>query len=187
MTPTHEFRFRAERLCLDFCATVVGRDRQSVDQLSAADDAGRWVTAAGLVPAATVTDLGDVHRVRESVHRLLRAHLSGAEPRSSDMDVVNAAAAAPPAQPRLAPTGSVTWAAADPVAAALSAIARDAIDLLSGPLAGRIRECGSGECGYLFADTSRAGNRRWCSTAVCGNRENVRSHRIRANHPQEND
>ncbi len=43
----------------------------------------------------------------------------------------------------------------------LSTVARDAVDLFTGPYAHRIRECGSHDCYLLFVDTSRPGRRRW--------------------------
>jgi predicted RNA-binding Zn ribbon-like protein len=62
-------------------------------------------------------------------------------------------------------------------AAALSAIARDVIDLLDGPLGHRIRVCAADDCGLLFVDASRPGTRRWCSMQRCGNLAKVRTHR----------
>ncbi|WP_232663018.1 CGNR zinc finger domain-containing protein [Pseudonocardia sp. TRM90224] len=43
----------------------------------------------------------------------------------------------------------------------------------------RFRECASPTCAGLFVDTSRAGRRRYCEPAVCGNRINVANHRAR--------
>ena len=58
-------------------------------------------------------------------------------------------------------------------------VARDAVDLLGGPLADRIRECSAGDCALLFLDTSRAGQRRWCSMAACGARAKMAAYRAR--------
>ncbi|CAM5551965.1 Zf-CGNR multi-domain protein OS=Streptomyces tendae OX=1932 GN=GUR47_17670 PE=4 SV=1 [Streptomyces tendae] len=59
-------------------------------------------------------------------------------------------------------------------------MARDAIELLTGPHADRVRECGAHNCYLLFVDTSRPGRRRLaCATGHCGNREKVRAHRAR--------
>ncbi|MDQ6779397.1 MAG: CGNR zinc finger domain-containing protein, partial [Actinomycetota bacterium] len=66
-----------------------------------------------------------------------------------------------------------------PVEATLATIARDAVDLLSGPLAGRIRECSAPDCALLFVDASRPGQRRWCSSEGCGNRTRTKSYRQR--------
>lgn len=42
----------------------------------------------------------------------------------------------------------------------------------------RIRTC-AGDCTLRFHDTSKAGRRRWCSMAVCGNRAKAREHQAR--------
>ena len=97
-------------------------------------------------------------------------------PRPDDIATVNAAAALPPLVPALRPEGGSTFVAPT-AAAALSSLARDAVDLFAGPLARRIRVCAAESCGLLLLDTSRAGRRRWCSMALCGNRAKVRTHR----------
>ena len=61
------------------------------------------------------------------------------------------------------------WAPGGTVAQALSSVARDAIDLLSGPLIAQVRSCAGPDCTILFIDTSRPGTRRWCSMEACGN------------------
>jgi predicted RNA-binding Zn ribbon-like protein len=43
----------------------------------------------------------------------------------------------------------------------------------------RIRKCANPECTLRFYDVSKAGARRWCSMAVCGNRAKSRSHYAR--------
>jgi predicted RNA-binding Zn ribbon-like protein len=91
---------------------------------------------------------------------------------------VNAAAAVPPLVPALRPDGGTTLVA--PAArAAFSTLARDAVDLFGGPLARRIRVCAAENCGLLLVDTSRPGQRRWCSMELCGNRAKIRTHRSR--------
>lgn len=52
--------------------------------------------------------------------------------------------------------------------------------LTSGALA-RFHRCEDRHCGWVFLDTSRHRNRRWCSSADCGNRNRVRAHYNRAN------
>jgi predicted RNA-binding Zn ribbon-like protein len=75
--------------------------------------------------------------------------------------------------------GGGTTVVAPTAPAALATLARDAVDLFGGPLAGRIRVCSADDCGLLFVDTSRPGQRRWCSMERCGNRAKVREHRAR--------
>jgi predicted RNA-binding Zn ribbon-like protein len=40
--------------------------------------------------------------------------------------------------------------------------------------------CGADNCYLIYLDTSRPGNRRWCSMERCGNRAKVRGHRSRS-------
>ncbi|MFD1501965.1 CGNR zinc finger domain-containing protein, partial [Streptosporangium lutulentum] len=71
------------------------------------------------------------------------------------------------------------WARPVRAAQVLSTLAREMIDLLSGPLSERIRECASDNCPLVFVDTSRPGARRWCAMERCGNRHKLRALRAR--------
>jgi predicted RNA-binding Zn ribbon-like protein len=86
----------------------------------------------------------------------------------------------PPLVPELAADGTAEgWAPPVRTAQALSTLARGMIELLSGPLAGRFRECASDTCPMVFVDSSRPGARRWCSMERCGNRHRLRALRAR--------
>jgi predicted RNA-binding Zn ribbon-like protein len=41
---------------------------------------------------------------------------------------------------------------------------------------GRLRPCANTECRMFLLDRSRANRARWCSMAICGNREKARRH-----------
>ena len=84
-----------------------------------------------------------------------------------------------PLAPQLETGGELLWVAARPVEAMLATAARDAVELLSGPLAGRVRECSAPDCALLFVDASRPGRRRWCATEACGNRTRTKAYRQR--------
>ena len=43
----------------------------------------------------------------------------------------------------------------------------------------RMKMCSSDECHWIFYDRSKPGNRRWCSSDRCGNREKTRAYRDR--------
>jgi len=43
----------------------------------------------------------------------------------------------------------------------------------------RLKMCASEECHWVFYDRSKPGNRRWCSSALCGNRDKTRNYRAR--------
>ena len=72
--------------------------------------------------------------------------------------------------------GSAGWAVrpADPLLPARR-IALDPYDLLRHP-PGRLGACADPECRWVFLDTSHRQDRRWCSSADCGNRHRVRRH-----------
>jgi predicted RNA-binding Zn ribbon-like protein len=53
-------------------------------------------------------------------------------------------------------------------------LAAESVTLLTAVPIARIKRCGDPACGWLFLDTSHRQNRRWCSTADCGNRARVR-------------
>jgi predicted RNA-binding Zn ribbon-like protein len=43
-----------------------------------------------------------------------------------------------------------------------------------------VRRCENPSCALWFRDTTKRGNRRWCSMAVCGNRAKAAAHRQRS-------
>jgi predicted RNA-binding Zn ribbon-like protein len=86
--------------------------------------------------------------------------------------------------PQLKADATIAWAAPLTVDGVLAAIARDAVDLLAGPLAARIRECAADDCALLFVDASRPGRRRWCATTACGNRAHTKAYRRRRSHEE---
>lgn len=56
-------------------------------------------------------------------------------------------------------------------------VARSTADLLTSEDLDRVGECADDRgCGYLFLDTSRNKNRRWCSMDSCGNRAKAQRH-----------
>jgi predicted RNA-binding Zn ribbon-like protein len=57
----------------------------------------------------------------------------------------------------------------------LAAVARSAAEILVEGSKVRIRVCANPGCGLFFCDTSRTHRRRWCSMAICGNRNKVAS------------
>jgi predicted RNA-binding Zn ribbon-like protein len=43
----------------------------------------------------------------------------------------------------------------------------------------RLKMCASEECHWVFFDQSKPANRRWCNSALCGNRQKTRAYRER--------
>lgn len=146
-----------------------------------AADLSRWlayVLALDVEVGATARDLRSARELRAALWDLARQRVAGQPLDPDAVAVMNAAAARPPLVPAL--HGEAAGLVSPVTAAqALSALARDAIDLLSGPLGYRICTCASPDCELLFVDASRPGRRRWCSMERCGNRAKTRSYRRR--------
>lgn len=184
-TPSKEtrdgFRFRGGSLPLDLPATLAGRaSGNHREALSTPGDLDRWLVAAGLAdhaPASTAEDLSAARELRETLFALAVARAEGRALPEAPREVLNALAAHAPATPWLDASG-VTRLSGN-ARALLTGVAREAIDLLGGPDAGRIRQCQGRTCAILFLDTSRKGDRRWCSMSACGNRAKVAAFRDR--------
>jgi predicted RNA-binding Zn ribbon-like protein len=178
MEPALAKRFRTGRACLDFAHT--GETPYWVEPELVYDQASLEHWLAHVLGLASIQarprDVAAAHRLRASVLQLARARAEGRKLAAEDVETVNAFATAAPPVPEMTTDGTVAPSAAS-ATAGLSAIARDAIDLLSGPLGQRIRVCAAEDCGLLFVDASRPGTRRWCSMQRCGNLTKVRTHR----------
>ena len=57
----------------------------------------------------------------------------------------------------------------------LAAVARSAAEIVLEGEAAKVRVCANPACGLFFCDKSRTHQRRWCSMAICGNRNKVAS------------
>ncbi|WP_407560472.1 CGNR zinc finger domain-containing protein [Streptomyces sp. 184] len=184
------FRFDPGALSLELLTTGGPGAFARYEVLHTPADVAAWATASRLRPAPELTvadaDVAAVRHLRDALFRLTRARAHAAPLPTADLATLNAAAAEPPLAPRLTPDGTPAWSPHPATTARLlSTVARDAVDLFSGPYAHRIRECAGDRCYLLFADTSRPGRRRWCSMDRCGNRHKARTLRARreADHP----
>ncbi|MGW1746822.1 CGNR zinc finger domain-containing protein [Streptomyces sp. NPDC002092] len=189
VTVAYELRFDAGRICLDLLATTHPEERfDSLGVLCA------WITGAGLVPATTPLAHADpswlvgFRELRGQIGQLVHGGLTPAVLRPSyDIALarVNEIARVSPPAPRAVrgEDGSLVRELDGPpeCAALLAAIARDAVELLTDPVArAGLRQCEGDNCPIVYVDSSRGRRRRWCSSEVCGNRERVARHRRRA-------
>ncbi|MGW3723714.1 CGNR zinc finger domain-containing protein [Streptomyces sp. NPDC000851] len=182
----YELRFDAGRICLDLLATT-----HPVERLGSVEVLRAWITGSGLVPPGTPLAHADaswlvgVRELRSHVGQLVH---STPAPTTRPYDLALArvnelARTAPPAPRALrAEDGTLVRELDGPpeCAALLGAIARDAVELLTDPVArASLRQCAGDDCPIVYLDTSRGRRRRWCSSEVCGNRERVARHRRR--------
>ncbi|HWA00296.1 MAG TPA: ABATE domain-containing protein [Caulobacterales bacterium] len=175
------FSFRGGHVALDLCATLIGRTKPTPrDLLETPRDLGRWLRAAQLartsVPA-TDDDLADARRLREAIYAAAIARIGGESAPASARSVLNNMAAENAATPRLGEDGGMRFKGG--ARELLATVAQDAVRLLGGAHAARIRQCDGATCSRLFIDNSRGGDRRWCSMSACGNRAKVAEFRRR--------
>jgi predicted RNA-binding Zn ribbon-like protein len=178
------FRFLGGRACLDLTATAGERWGPQTERLRTPADLARWLVEAGLagaLPEASRQNLAQARTLREAVYQTVKRRIAGQPPGPGDLAIVNDWAGQAPPRVWLEADAGRLRARRDAATAAalLASVARDAVDLLGGPLADRIRECSGQECALLFLDTSRAGRRRWCSMAACGARAKMAAYRAR--------
>jgi len=142
-----------------------------VDRLQTTNDLSRWLVAAGLTAQpqqASPEELVAARELREGIYRLAVARTRGESFSARDRAIVNRWASEPPPAPQLGPRG-LMWAGAG-VRGQLSAVAREAAELLGGPLAERVRICPQDGCAAVFLDESTAGKRRFCGKTACANK-----------------
>jgi predicted RNA-binding Zn ribbon-like protein len=171
----------AGRVSLDLLATLGGRLEERLVDAAALQ---HWLVAHHLLDMPLVVEDGDLEQVRAlrtALVAVVEAELSGQRPDSANLAALNAIAAVPETAPRLAlgPDGLFRVGGRLRFAEILALIARDAIELLTGPQRELLRECAAEDCRGIYVDTSRGRTRRWCSAARCGNRARVAAHRSR--------
>ncbi len=185
------------RLCLDFCNTMRGNDRQHDNDLwqdygdlvdwserlevvGSAD--ARQLRAAGAAdPAAAQRALKSARRLREAIYRAFSAEARGLGAAEDDLEIINEVLVRGTTRRRLRPSmRGATWSWDEEPAtldALLWPVAWSAGELLTSSQLDRVKHCGG--CSWLFVDTSRNRSRRWCDMRDCGNRAKVRRHRKR--------
>jgi predicted RNA-binding Zn ribbon-like protein len=121
--------------------------------------------------------------LREALYRTFSGLAAGGSPQPSDLATLNELLPAALAHLRVTRDGGRFGWKSDGNARSLnhllSPVVRDAAIFLTSTDFSRLRTCGNPQCGWVFLDTSKNGTRRWCSMAVCGNRDKLRRFRRR--------
>jgi predicted RNA-binding Zn ribbon-like protein len=178
------FWFDAGAVCLDFAHTGGEGEYAKFEMLLEPADLGEWLAEppleAVMATPLTARELTAAKTLRQAIWEVAHDQAAGRALSAEAVATINTAASAAPLVPELVADGTTAgWAPPVTATQALSTLARELIELLSGPLAGRIRECASDTCPMVFVDSSRPGARRWCSMDRCGNRHKLRALRAR--------
>jgi predicted RNA-binding Zn ribbon-like protein len=197
--PTMLVSAAREDACLAFANSLSWRGRAApLEELGTFDDLLDWLGETTGLAMAAVQALGrwshdhprmaakllaEALALREVIYRIFSALPRGDPVSDQDLAALNAALADAPARARLARTGTgYAWRiepARITAPAVLAPVVWSAGDLLVGDRLGRVRLCANGECLWLFLDESKAGTRRWCNMASCGNRAKARRHYLK--------
>ena len=176
---------------LDFCNTVSwGRNgRHAEERLVRPEDLTAWAARARVLPTSRsvgrrrAPSIREAHATRATVHALFSQLARGRLPdrptlRSFQRRLGRALGSLEVAPRRrgLAWRPTPRRASVDP---ALVGVVWSAAQLATSPDAARIRLCANEACGWLFLDSSRRGNRRWCDMQVCGSRAKARRYYAR--------
>jgi predicted RNA-binding Zn ribbon-like protein len=167
------FIFISGRLCIDFTQTggETGK-RTAWERFHQPSDLADWFSESSLqldrVPISSA-EFETALSLREAIWHAAQAIRQNEAAPLEDVETINRVASAPDLPPQLLDSARWAWRSPTTAAAALSTIARDAIDLFSGELRFRIRQCENPNCGLMFVDVSRPGQRRWCLMKRCGN------------------
>ncbi|MFJ9743344.1 CGNR zinc finger domain-containing protein [Streptomyces sp. NPDC101166] len=164
---------------LDFAATLRARRSTRFEMLVTPERLNAWYLESALVDTITPGHEDDVREataVREAIYRLVTNRRLGEEFDREALAVVNATARKTPVTPQLTLKGRHTEATPE---LALATVARQAVELLSGPDGPLLKECGNPDCTRVYVDRSRGMRRQWCGMESCGNKIKAAAYRAR--------
>lgn len=174
------FSFASGTPALTFLGTLKARSEPvAAEMLESPADLGSWLNQAGLADAAlpvSEAELADALALREAIWSAVTSRMSAEPYDDAALELVNAAARKPSVVPQLGASGRRVEAS---VEQALSAVARDAIEILGGPDAALLKQCARPGCTQVYIDRSRGARREWCAMDPCGNKIKARAYRAR--------
>ena len=188
---SHEFAARdfiGGDAALDFVNTVTGRDQEPRDWLDSYARLLEWATLVRLLPEKNLRALAKkmhsepgaagralirAKELREELFALVSAVASGNAPPKSAMVALREhwLAGVDAHELRFESGRVITDIRADAADFDLIAaiVAYRMVEHVMPLPVDRLRVCGGKNCSWVFIDSSKAGRRRWCDMAVCGN------------------
>lgn len=174
-------------LCLAYANTRYWRGSEApTEELNSPEGLLRWAGKMERLPLTLTKRFNQPANiydaalgVRETIHRCFAATAAGRAPDETDLAALNAALAEAPPRREVCADGWNIGTPAPSVSTLLAPVLWSAADLLVGAQLQRVRQCANPQCGWLFLDNSKSGNRRWCSMSACGNRAKAHRHYLR--------
>jgi predicted RNA-binding Zn ribbon-like protein len=193
-------RLDGGRLCIDFANTIHDRFAAEVeDYISTPQRYLEWAKRAGaIVPGEVIriSPLGpererlmaEIDALRGAVFASLLASADRVPLPANALPILNEWLISARQSQVLSASGLLEFhAEPDDLYVPLKRIALDLVETIAEARAGKLklRQCANRHsCGWLFADTSKSGRRRWCAMETCGTiskmatrRNKARSHR----------
>jgi predicted RNA-binding Zn ribbon-like protein len=194
--PIAAIRLDGGRLCIDFANTIHDRFAAvAEDYLATPERYAEWARRSGAVcadedirlpqsAAERARLMADMRRLRDAVYLLLVAKLDGVALPPEALRTANAWLLAARKDQQIASDGRLVLRAepGNP-SVPLKRIALDLVDTFAKARAGefKLARCANQRsCGWIFADTSKNGRRRWCSMDTCGTASKMAAFRRRS-------
>lgn len=206
---TNTFKMVGARLSLDFhnTASWIGDEIVGDETIKSFSDITLWCHEAGVLedhrlrqidqdaldhPRRAHEAVAAALRLRGTLRMLFAAIAQRGSPPAEAVESLNSMLAKLPLRLRSdGEDGGFEWdwrVDGENLGAVLWPVIWDAATLLRDHDAlQRVKSCAGDRCGWLFLDTSRRGNRRWCDMADCGNRAKVRRFHQRHRRKRSND
>ncbi|MGH3746716.1 MAG: CGNR zinc finger domain-containing protein [Micromonosporaceae bacterium] len=166
------------------------RDYESDSEaLSTPHDLSEWLSQHGLLNSDVMASQGDLTRaieLREAIRELLAANHDRTTDSAANTElegasqVLTAAAARARLAVEFVPSGGFRFAPeATGVNRAVGELPVVAAEAMVDGTWRRLKVCRNDLCQWAFFDRSRSGAGKWCSMAICGNRQKARAWRAR--------
>jgi predicted RNA-binding Zn ribbon-like protein len=191
--PISAIRLDGGRLCIDFANSIHDRFASvAEDYLATPERYAEWARRTGAADAVVLPGsaearhrlMAELGELREAVFRILVAHIDGLPYPADALRIANAWLLEARTAQELADGGALRLRAdRSDGRLPLMRIVLDLVDVLADANAGKfkLKHCANQmTCGWIFADTSKNGRRRWCAMDTCGVQHKMATLRRRA-------
>lgn len=182
--PIAAVRLDGGRLSIDFANSIHDRfATPAEDYLATPERYEEWARRAGALKPdepvslpngheARARLMDDIRVLRDTAFRVLAAHIDGAPLPISALRTLNAWLLEARKDQKITSDGQLALRArSGDTRLPLKRVTLDLVEVLADSSRGefKLKHCDNqSSCGWIFADTSKNGRRRWCSMQTCG-------------------